>query len=100
MVLLAVKIVQETLPPSGLYAVAALSGLVDVDAVTLATARMTATGLDLTLGANAVLLAAAVDSASKPGIAAVVGGRRLGLVFGLATLAAVAAAGAALCRLG
>ena len=35
MVLLAVKIVQEHFPPSGLYAVAALAGLTDVDAITL-----------------------------------------------------------------
>jgi uncharacterized membrane protein (DUF4010 family) len=34
-VLLAVKIVQEHFPPSGLYAVAALAGLTDVDAITL-----------------------------------------------------------------
>ena len=43
-VLLAVKIVQETMPPSGLYAVAALSGLADVDAITLSMAELAKTG--------------------------------------------------------
>ena len=33
-VLLAVKIVQEQFPPSGLYAVAAIAGLTNVDAIT------------------------------------------------------------------
>ena len=43
-ILLAVKIVQETMPPSGLYAVAALSGLVDVDAITLSMAELAQNG--------------------------------------------------------
>ena len=38
-VLLAVKIVQEHFPPSGLYAVAAIAGLTDVDAITLSMAE-------------------------------------------------------------
>ena len=43
-VLLAVKIVQEHFPPSGLYAVAALAGLTDVDAITLSMSEFAKSG--------------------------------------------------------
>ena len=85
---------------SGLYGaqnlplVGAIAGLVDVDALTLAVGEMTAKGLDLGTGALAVLIAAAVDTASKTVIALVVGGRRFGLLVAGGS-AASAAAGAA-----
>jgi uncharacterized membrane protein (DUF4010 family) len=43
-VLLAVKIVQENFAASGLYAVAALAGLTDVDAITLSMAEFAKAG--------------------------------------------------------
>jgi uncharacterized membrane protein (DUF4010 family) len=80
----------------GLLPVAALGGLADTDAVTLAVARMTGQGLDPRLGAYAVLLAAAVDSVSKVAIAGIVGGVRFGALLAGGTLVAAAAAAAAL----
>lgn len=78
----------------GLLPLSALAGLVDVDAVALAAARMaTREGLDPGLAAHAILLAAAVDSASKGAIAFIVGGRGFGIRFivGTAVSGAIAA---------
>jgi len=75
---------------AGLLPLSALAGVVDVDAVVLATARMTtAEGLDGGLAVQAVLLAAAVDSVSKTVISVGVGGRRFGELFAAGTCAAV-----------
>jgi len=77
----------------GLIPLSALAGLVDVDAVTLAVARLTTNeGLDAAVAAKAILLASAVDSASKSAIAVVVGGRRFGGLFVAGTAAAGLAA--------
>jgi uncharacterized membrane protein (DUF4010 family) len=77
----------------GLLPLSALAGLVDVDAVTLAVARLTTNeGLDAAVAANAILLAAAVDSASKSAIAVFVGGRQFGGLFAAGTAAAAVAA--------
>ncbi|EJL33023.1 putative membrane protein [Caulobacter sp. AP07] len=78
--------------PSGLLPVAALGGLVDADAVTLAAARMTAGGMAIGVAGQAVLLAAVVDSFSKMVIACVVGGWRLGGLYSAGTLLALGAA--------
>lgn len=80
----------------GLLPLSALAGLVDVDAVALAVSRMVANeGLEPATAVEAMLLAAAVDSLSKVGIATFVGGRAFGARFGLGTAAAGAAAAAA-----
>jgi hypothetical protein len=56
---------------------------------------MTAQGLDPRLGAEAVLLAAAVGSGVKAAIGTFVGGLRFGLLFAAGTLLAALAAAAA-----
>lgn len=75
--------------------VAAVAGLVDVDALTLAVGEMTAKGLALSIGAGAILTAVVADTVSKSVIALVVGGRRFGApvaaASALATLAGAAA---------
>lgn len=83
---------------TGLYGLAMVSGLADVDAILITLARMQATGT-LPLGAAllATLLAAATNQASKAGIAWLTGGSTLGrqvlLGYALATLAAAVGAG-------
>ncbi|WP_309646502.1 DUF4010 domain-containing protein [Phenylobacterium sp.] len=95
-VMAAARILSALYGAGGLLPVAALAGLADVDAVTLAVARMTTEeGLSLDLGVYAVLLAAAVDSASKTAIATLIGGRRFGGTYGAGTLLAATAAAAA-----
>lgn len=92
LVMAATRVLSALYGARGLLPIAALGGLADADAVTLATARMTTEGLDLGLGAAAVLLAAAVDSISKTGVALIVGGVRFGLWFAAGTLLSAAAA--------
>lgn len=78
----------------GVYGMAFLSGLADVDAITLALADQSRETLDQQVAARGIVLAAITNTAVKAGIAAVLGGRAL---IGWTTailLAAVAAAGA------
>ncbi|HKJ72385.1 MAG TPA: MgtC/SapB family protein [Gammaproteobacteria bacterium] len=72
---------------TGVYLLAAISGLTDVDAITLSLARMARADLPGEVAAGGVLLAAVVNTGVKAGLVLVVGGRRMaGLVaaaFGL-----------------
>jgi uncharacterized membrane protein (DUF4010 family) len=54
--------------------VGAISGINDVDAVTLSTANLVQEGLDPTVGARTVLIAVTVNTAVKGGLAWVLGG--------------------------
>lgn len=62
----------------GLYAVSALSGLTDVDAITLSTAKLVNTeGLDPAIGWRLILLALLSNLLFKGGAIAILGSRRL-----------------------
>lgn len=50
-----------------------MSGLNDVDAITLATANLVRDGLDPTIGAKTVMLAVSVNTITKAGLAWVIG---------------------------
>ncbi len=67
-VLLAVKIVETHFPPDGLYAVAALAGLTDVDAITLSMAGFAKAG-DPHVAAIAIVIAALSNTLVKCGMA-------------------------------
>ena len=67
---------------------ATASGIADVDAITLALARMAQDDLALGLAATSIVIAAAVNSLGKGIIATAVGGRALGLRVGLPALGA------------
>jgi uncharacterized membrane protein (DUF4010 family) len=62
----------------GIYAVAAVSGISDVDAVTISMARMSGDKLGLAIAGGAIVTAASVNTVVKAGIALVVGGRPIG----------------------
>jgi uncharacterized membrane protein (DUF4010 family) len=86
---------REWLGDTGAYAVAALAGLADVDAVSIALARQAATGsLDASTAARAIALAALVNTAVKGGLAAVLGGMPMLRSATLVLLIALSAAGA------
>lgn len=91
-VMLAATLVQRVWGDAGVLAVAALSGIADVDAITLSMARME---MPVQLTTQAILLAVAVNTASKATMAAWVGGLAVGLRVGLASVVALTAAGAA-----
>ena len=73
---------------AGVLALAAASGVADVDAITLSLARMTREDLGLPVAATGIVIAAAVNSLVKGGMAAFIGGRQIGVRVGLPLLAA------------
>jgi uncharacterized membrane protein (DUF4010 family) len=94
-VLLAVAFARDRFGTAGLYTVAAISGLTDVDALTLSTARLVDGGrLAAGDGWRAILLAILSNLVFKAGIVAVLGSRRM-LARVAALFAAVLAGGGA-----
>ena len=89
-VLLAVKIVQEHFPPSGLYAVAALAGLTDVDAITLSMSEFAQSG-DARVAVIAIVIASLSNTIVKCGMGFLLGGEGLGKKLLAATAATLAA---------
>jgi uncharacterized membrane protein (DUF4010 family) len=75
---------------TGVLALAGVSGIADVDAITLSLSRMSTGDLTASIAATGVIIAAAVNSVVKGFLAASVGGRALGLRVGLPLLAAAA----------
>lgn len=79
---------------AGLIGLAAISGLADVDAITLSMAKTA--GTDQTAGpALAILTAVGVNTIAKTAYAAYVGGSRIGLIVAAGTVLGFAAAAAA-----
>ena len=89
-VLLAVKIVQEHFPPSGLYAVAAAAGLTDVDAITLSMSEF-AKGGATRVAVIAIVIAALTNTIVKCGMAFVIAGPAFGKPLLMATAATLLA---------
>ena len=95
LILLAVRAAQVYFGDGGTYAASALSGVADVDAVTIAFARLGPMVDDWRTPAAAVTLAALVNTLVKMGLGIVVGGGRfrlyVAIAFGLMALAGGAA---------
>lgn len=95
-VLLAVAAAERYLGAGGIYAVAALSGLTDADAITLSTSRLVRDGaLAPDVAWRALVIAAMANLAFKGGAVALLGDRRLLVRVG-AVYAAALAVGAVL----
>jgi uncharacterized membrane protein (DUF4010 family) len=96
-IFVAVRAAQEWLGSAGVYAVSALSGIADVDAVSLSLARAAGGTLGADVAANGILLAAFVNTAVKATLAGAIGGRALALrcapILGAALAAALVARG-------
>lgn len=94
---LAARAARDWVGAAGLYALAALSGLADVDAILLSLASMwSGNETSHATAAAGILIAAAVNSIVKPVLAAVVGGGRMGTLMGGGLALAFAAGGAVL----
>jgi uncharacterized membrane protein (DUF4010 family) len=78
--------------PSGLVAVGAASGLLDVDPVTLSAAEMSNAGLPTSAAVMTILAAGASNILAKTVLGFAFGGRRVGLWLTGAALAAMSAA--------
>ncbi|HET9902967.1 MAG TPA: DUF4010 domain-containing protein [Xanthobacteraceae bacterium] len=85
----------ERFGATGAFGIAAAGGLADVDAITIAIAQLAPAPLASEQAARAILLAVAVNTASKATIAIIAGSRAFRLWVLLATAAAFVAAGAA-----
>ena len=97
LILLAVAVTKEHLGEGALLGVAAISGLTDLDAITLSTAQLVAGGrLDADLGWRVVMVGALANLVFKGGVVAVLGGRRLFTRVALAFGAGLLAGGAVL----
>jgi uncharacterized membrane protein (DUF4010 family) len=91
-VMLAAGIAQSVYGNSGLWAVAAISGLADVDAMTLSIANM---GPATSAGVGAILLTIGVNNLAKSIYGWITGGNRLGVMLFTLNMAAIAVAVAA-----
>ncbi|MED5548435.1 MAG: DUF4010 domain-containing protein [Pseudomonadota bacterium] len=84
-VTLASRLLLDWLGAGTLFLVAAVSGLVDVDAITLSTARLAGGEVAAGTAAAAVLLAVAVNMVAKAVLALVAGGRGYGMPLAVVT---------------
>jgi uncharacterized membrane protein (DUF4010 family) len=90
-VMLVVKLTQQYLPGGGLYVVAGLAGLTDVDAITLSMADFARQGGDAATAVGAIAVASVSNTLVKCGLVATLGSRALRMRLvpaGLAILAA------------
>ena len=90
-VTLVVKLTQHYFPGGGLYVVAALAGLTDVDAITLSMADFARQGGDPTTAVGAIAIAAVANTMVKCGLVVALGSRPLRRRLLLATLLILAA---------
>jgi uncharacterized membrane protein (DUF4010 family) len=90
LVLVVVKLTERYAPAEGLYVVAAVAGLTDVDAITLSMAEFARQNSDLATAAAAIAIAALSNTLVKCGMVVVLGSRPLRWRLTLATAAIVA----------
>jgi uncharacterized membrane protein (DUF4010 family) len=91
LIMLAAEILLRTFGGSGVLVGAAISGLADVDALTISMARMGGHSLDLDIAVRAILIVVGVNTITKAALAAWAGGRRLGVLVAIPSILAVAA---------
>jgi uncharacterized membrane protein (DUF4010 family) len=90
-VMLAAELVRRMFGGVGILVVAALSGMADVDAVTISIARMGGGDVDLNTAARAIMIAIAINTVSKAIMASWIGNKKVGILVG--GISAVALAG-------
>lgn len=90
-IMLAVKAVTHEVGSAGLYLLAAISGIADVDALTLSMARFAGRQVGFEQATVAILIAAGVNTVSKAVMATAIGGTVLGIIVGGVSAAALAA---------
>lgn len=81
-IMLLSKLLQMQFGNMGAYLVASISGLADVDPITLSMAQLSKQGLDILVAGRAVLIAVAVNSGFKSIMAWGIGGYGMGLRVG------------------
>jgi uncharacterized membrane protein (DUF4010 family) len=81
-IMLLSKVLQIQFGNAGAYVLASISGVADVDPITLSMAQMSKQGLDITVAEYAVLIAVAVNSGFKSLMTWVIGGHAIGFRVG------------------
>ncbi|MEN8259965.1 MAG: MgtC/SapB family protein [Pseudomonadota bacterium] len=93
-ILLLTKILQESFGETGLYILSGISGITDVDAITLSLSRLTHVSTVMEVATNAIILAAIVNTVVKAILVfAIAGGvmaKRVATVFMLMIMAGIA----------
>jgi uncharacterized membrane protein (DUF4010 family) len=89
-VMLAAELLRRTYGSAGVLIVAAISGVADVDAVTISMARIGGNTIDLLTAAHAIVVAVMVNTVSKAALAFWTGGRTVGAMVGGISAAAIA----------
>jgi uncharacterized membrane protein (DUF4010 family) len=89
-VMLAAELVRRMVGGIGILVVAALSGIVDVDALTISIARMPGADVDLNTASRAIMIAIAINTVSKAIMASWVGNKRVGFLVGGSSVVALA----------
>ncbi|MDQ0325938.1 uncharacterized membrane protein (DUF4010 family) [Rhodopseudomonas julia] len=90
LIMLSVGLVLRRVGEAGVLAVAGLSGLADVDAVTISMARLSPGPLGAATATTAILVAVCSNTLSKAAIAVAIGGRGVGIPVAAASLLALA----------
>lgn len=83
LVMLAVRALQDFMGDAGVYLTAAVSGLMDVDAITLSLSRMSVDDIALRTAAAGIIIGAAANTFLKGVMSAAIGGRQLALFAAL-----------------
>jgi uncharacterized membrane protein (DUF4010 family) len=96
LILFVAKAASVYVGPSGLYASALVSGLADVDAITLSLTELHRAGTSGSVAVTGIVLAVATNTLVKAVIAALLGGRALGARVLVAMLGVLAAGGVGL----
>jgi len=90
-IMLLAKLLKFYFGDMGTYFLAAASGVVDVDPITLSMSRMINEGLELSVATRAILIAVSVNSGFKSIISLAIGERSMGLRVSVTLLGAVIA---------
>lgn len=100
-VMLAAAAARAWIGDEGLYYVAAIAGLVDIDAMTVTASRGAASGLPLLVASITIVVAATSNTLAKAGFVAIIGGRKIfrPVALGLFLMTAAMAAGLVLAAL-
>jgi len=81
-ILLLGEFLKNSFGDAGIYALAATSGVADVDAITLSLTRMSNNDLAMNVAVVGIVIAAAVNNLVKSGMAWSIGNRQTGLMVG------------------
>jgi uncharacterized membrane protein (DUF4010 family) len=84
LLMLASRAAVEWFGDRGVYALSLLSGLADVDAITLSLAQLAKGGLDEAAAVRGIVFAAISNSIAKSALVGFIGGRDMGLAVGIA----------------